>query len=451
MRAIFNECATCVRGHLLNTPVNPLGDRKPKEDDLTADPRWQLTERIVSTPPFQKATRLQAFLRYIVERSLHGQPEELSEYQIGRNVFERGPDYAPLEDSSVRVQARQLRLKLHEYFDGPGSQETLILEIPKGSYVPVFRSVVQQESEASQASGTPASSSEVPVSKWSWYWLPWVLTLIFAVTCGYLIWARGAERHHANEIPWPLSSVFEVQHVPRIIIADSAYQIFRTATGKPATLNEYLRSKPRTEGGVNQYDSMQARLSHSLAGGTFTSFADVVVVSAISTAAGRYGAEVDVASARDVDPRDLEQGNFIFVGSPSSNPWVALYESKLNFREGPDSAHPGTNCFVNQHPTATEAKTYAGSSSDTVREDYADLAVLPGIGNRGTVMIIQGLRHEGTEAIGRMIMDPGALQMLTTSFTASSSHPRYFEALLATRAIAGIPHVTKVVGFRIIQ
>ena len=44
-----------------------------------------------------------------------------------------------MEDSSVRVHARQLRLKLHEYFDGVGRDETMIVEIPKGAYAPVFR------------------------------------------------------------------------------------------------------------------------------------------------------------------------------------------------------------------------------------------------------------------------------------------------------------------------
>ena len=48
-------------------------------------------------------------------------------------------NYSPLEDSSVRVHVRQLRLKLHEYFNEEGRNEPVILEIPKGSYAPVFR------------------------------------------------------------------------------------------------------------------------------------------------------------------------------------------------------------------------------------------------------------------------------------------------------------------------
>ena len=56
-----------------------------------------------------------------------------------KRSFTRRPGYSPLEDSSVRVHARQLRLKLHEYFDGVGRDESLVIEIPKGAYAPVFR------------------------------------------------------------------------------------------------------------------------------------------------------------------------------------------------------------------------------------------------------------------------------------------------------------------------
>src|ERR1700693_2298980 len=109
--------------------------------DLQTDERWHLVQRIVSSPHFQKSTRLRDLLQYRVEQTLHGNAHELTEQHIGNALFHKPSDYRPLEDSSVRVHVRQLRLKLHEYFNEEGRNEPIILEIPRGAYAPVFRSV----------------------------------------------------------------------------------------------------------------------------------------------------------------------------------------------------------------------------------------------------------------------------------------------------------------------
>jgi len=54
-------------------------------------------------------------------------------------VFHKPSDYSSLEDSSVRVHARHLRLKLHEYFDEEGRNEPIVLTIPRGCYTPIFK------------------------------------------------------------------------------------------------------------------------------------------------------------------------------------------------------------------------------------------------------------------------------------------------------------------------
>ena len=111
---------------------------------LKADARWQLIERIAASSSFQKSARVKDLLRYMAERTLHGQPQDLSEHRIGSAVFGKPEDYSVVEDSSVRVHVRQLRLKLHEYFDGEGREEPVIVEIPKGAYTTLFRTVDQK-------------------------------------------------------------------------------------------------------------------------------------------------------------------------------------------------------------------------------------------------------------------------------------------------------------------
>src|SRR5258707_1967124 len=115
------------------------------DDDLLNDERWQLLQRIVSSPPFQKSGRLRELLQYITDQTIRGHAYELSEQHIGEALFHKPLGYSPLEDSSVRVHVRQLRLKLHEYFNEDGRNEPIILEIPKGSYAPVFRAAQKAE------------------------------------------------------------------------------------------------------------------------------------------------------------------------------------------------------------------------------------------------------------------------------------------------------------------
>src|SRR5260370_25492946 len=114
---------------------------KEVDPELRADARWQLIERITASPPFQKSARLRDLLCFMAERSIHGQLQDLTEHRIGSTVFGKPKDYSAIEDSSVRVHVRQPRLKLHEYFDGEGRGETWIVEIPKGAYTTLFRTV----------------------------------------------------------------------------------------------------------------------------------------------------------------------------------------------------------------------------------------------------------------------------------------------------------------------
>jgi tetratricopeptide (TPR) repeat protein/TolB-like protein len=86
---------------------------------------------------FGYAPRLQQLLGYLVEESLAGNP--LKESIVGVAVFGRDPGYDPKQDSVVRTEARRLRAKLIEYYAAEGSGHSVIIDLPKGSYVPAYR------------------------------------------------------------------------------------------------------------------------------------------------------------------------------------------------------------------------------------------------------------------------------------------------------------------------
>jgi TolB-like protein len=101
-------------------------------------PREEL-ERVLSSVCFARAEGLSRLLRFLVERQLEGRQSELKESLIGVEVYGRSPDYDPKLDSTVRSEATRLRARLSKYYSTEGSQNLLVIDLPKGGYVPGFR------------------------------------------------------------------------------------------------------------------------------------------------------------------------------------------------------------------------------------------------------------------------------------------------------------------------
>jgi len=87
---------------------------------------------------FNNSAVLSNFLKYIVEETLAGNLKSLKEYTIGVNGLGKKADFNPQIDAIVRIHAGRLRRLLTEYYNGPGAQDKILIEVVKGSYVPVF-------------------------------------------------------------------------------------------------------------------------------------------------------------------------------------------------------------------------------------------------------------------------------------------------------------------------
>ena len=96
--------------------------------------------KVLASRMFVRSDRLCRFLRVTVERTLAGETAEINEYVLGQEVFDRDQRYDPRIDSIVRVEARRLRSKLRDYYNGPGAGDPVRIDFPTGSYVPVFSS-----------------------------------------------------------------------------------------------------------------------------------------------------------------------------------------------------------------------------------------------------------------------------------------------------------------------
>ncbi|HTB19252.1 MAG TPA: tetratricopeptide repeat protein [Bryobacteraceae bacterium] len=110
--------------------------------------------RILATPAFVRSPRLAEFLRYVVGQRVAGRTDAPKESEIGSQVFGRPLDYDSRIDPVVRVQARLLRFKLHEYYETVGNNDAVRIDLPKGSYLPAFST----EPSASQTPAAPPPS-----------------------------------------------------------------------------------------------------------------------------------------------------------------------------------------------------------------------------------------------------------------------------------------------------
>src|SRR5262245_5409818 len=106
--------------------------------ELSAEQLLNQLELILQSRHFRQARSLEKFLRFVVTRTIAEAESELKEYSIGVEVFQRRKNFDPRTDAVVRVQAAQLRKKLASYYESEGATDEIIIELPKGQYVPVF-------------------------------------------------------------------------------------------------------------------------------------------------------------------------------------------------------------------------------------------------------------------------------------------------------------------------
>lgn len=117
-------------------------------------------QKILRSPLFSKAPRHSRFLSFVVKKSLAGEADSVKEYLIGMEVFDRRPGYDPGTDPIVRAEARRLRARLAEYYREFGQRDPIHIQLPKGTYVPVFH-----RNGAAAAAGVDEHEDDSPVAE----------------------------------------------------------------------------------------------------------------------------------------------------------------------------------------------------------------------------------------------------------------------------------------------
>ncbi|MGC1783970.1 MAG: hypothetical protein WA708_15715 [Acidobacteriaceae bacterium] len=406
------------------------------------DPRWALVLRIANSQHLKTSVRLHDFLLYVGECAIRDAPEEATEQQIGIYVFDRAPGYNSSEDSIVRTHARLLRLKLAEYFATEGAGEEMVLEIPKGHYLPVFHvagpyrdrpalaegSVVHAHGaeEIAHSTGPAFSVSTKTSSLW------WKSGLVLIVLVLFFLLGLHFGRMRKSRTVTPANPAMETfwrpffSGTPPLVIYSNALFVGNSKKG--------LRYAP---------PASEETLTDSYID-TYTGIGEVASVYRLARLFDAHHAQFILKRSLLVTWDEASLKNLIFVGSRAENPSLKVLPDTADFTmtSGPDFAG-----IVNHHPKPGEPAIYSRPERPLTK-DYAILALLPGVQPGKWILICSGLTTFGTQAAAEFITHPDTVEELLHAGAFPRGTIRPFEAVLETTIAGGVPIETKLITIR---
>ena len=159
-------------------------------------------ERILASEVFSRSQQLRRFLTFIVDQRLAGQGQSLKESVLAHELYGKGTDFDGGADPVVRVDARRLRDKLREYYQG--RSDPVVISLPKGTYVPVF-----EHNSVSPATAPPVAPGRARITLGA-------LTLVAAVIV-VAVASRGFFRDGSAPAElFPLASYPGVEGAPAL-------------------------------------------------------------------------------------------------------------------------------------------------------------------------------------------------------------------------------------------
>jgi hypothetical protein len=392
---------------------------------------WRdLLHRVASAPRFQKSKRLRELLLYLGERSLHDPGYTLREQEIGVDVFGRSADYDTSHDTLVRVQVSQLRKKLQEHFSEEGRDEPLVIEIPKGNYLPVFR----PRAELLETVPAPAPYVPAPVAP-ARPRRPFLVGMAAGIAVmGLAWWMVGSSRQNAghpgvNDL-W--RQLFGNGQSTYAVLADVNLMIFENLIGRAVPVSEYETQEFDQLAELYIPDLPRRALAHDVVKRVATSVSDVQAARDFGVQAAAQHLTVNVLSARDSSSSLVSSQNTILLGSLRSNPWVSLFEDQMNFQTDYQEK-PAAVRFVNRSPMAGEPADYR---AEWRRTGYCRVAFLSNPKHTGNVLIISGSDVISTEAGARFVTSEDSIRQLRQKLGLRQGEPfPHFEVLLKTQVL----------------
>jgi len=403
---------------------------------------FQQIDHITKSHSLRGSESLCKLLQYLAKQALDNPDAPLKEYQIATEVYGRSPDFDPQSDSTIRVQAGRLRMKLAEYYASEGVNDPIVVRIPKGSYHLVFEPRQFEAHPQLVARHEEPSATRQPVP------LQWRIAVISLLAClmvslvvlGSLLWnhkqadAATASAEAERSVPTPLTEFWS----PFTSGAEEPWVIFSNAAfvGRPETGMRYYNSRE---------DSKTAVYDH------YTGVGEVLAVHALDDAFSSLGRKIRVKRGSLFSLDDARNTNLIFVGSPSEN--LSLLDipgtQEFVFRRVASGARKGDLSIVSRHPEAGEPASYLASPSGAeLTEDYAVVGLVPGVTPNRFVMILAGTTTFGTQGAVEFVSRADSVERLLKQMPGSASEIKPFEALVRVKIARGVPLETELVALR---
>jgi hypothetical protein len=445
----------------------------------TEQDAWTLREHIkeiVEGAAFKGSHRSGQFLKYVVDQAIAGHFECLKERIIGVELFRRSPSYDTGDDAIVRVTASDVRRRLLQHYGTYGNTSEFRIQLPLGSYVP---EITRDSSHAPK--GGPSESvaphngtgknhshfvAEAPaplavsptrdtamsgvltsdVTRQRDRTKPQVLAFgLILVTINLaawaLIWSRGRSREpesaSVSTLPW--SAFFNSPRTTEIITSDPNIAEIQGLTDAQITVSDYANHKYIPE--PNTLTSQIRQFCQIILRGDKAAAVDTPIVAGIAELAATYRRKVGVHAARDIQFSDLKNDdNFVFLGSPRSDPWSSLFAEQLDFQFMWDKK-TGQEIIRNVHPKANELSLYIPTAAGwATGQSFAILGLVRNPDQDGQVLLIAGANGEGTAAAGKLATDlPRLASTLEQCGIRTSTPFQYFEVLLRLNTMAGSP------------
>ena len=402
---------------------------------------FQQIERLTKSHSLHSSESLCRLLRYLAEHSLDHPGVALKEYQIATEVLGRPAGFDPQSDSTVRVQAGRLRVKLAEYYTHEGVNDPIIVEIPKGSYVLSFHLRGKPEIAIPQPAPrleVAEKKSDIRPSNRAWVIALAILLALLAVSAVTNAFLLSRDRTQPSA----------TQPVP------AAYQLlwnrFVTAPQEPLVVFSNGNFVGRPETGMRYFnptvDSGSFVLDH------YTGVGEVLAIHQLDHVFSVLGRPLRVKRGALFTLDDAKNNDLIFVGSPSEN--LTLLDipgtREFIFKRLDSGPRKGDLAVINVHPQNGEPKDFlATPANQPTVEDYAVVALLPGFDPSRSILILAGNSTFGTQAAVEYVCREDSIKDLMRRLNVSKpADLKPFEELLRVKIAHGVPVVEDLVALR---
>src|SRR6266853_654803 len=433
-------------------------------------------KEIVEGAAFKGSQRSAQFLRYIVDQAIAGHFECLKERVIGVELFRRSPSYDTGDDAIVRVTASDVRRRLLQHYGKYGNTSEFRIQLPLGSYIPeitresshapklgLSESVAPHNGNGENHSHSVTVAHDLlavpPIRDTA---ISAVLTsdvtsernrtklqvlafglilVILNVAAWALTWSRSrsrdAESLSVSPLPWFV--FFNSPRTTEIITSDPNIAEIQGLTGAQITVSDYANHKYVPEPNTLTFQIRQ--FCQIILRGDKAAGVDTPIVASIAALAATHQHKVGVHAARDIQFSDLKNDdNFVFLGSPRSDPWSSLFGEQLDFQFMWDKK-TGQEIIRNVRPKANELPVYIPTAPGwATGQSFAILGLIRNPDQDGQVLLIAGANGNWTAAAGKLATDlPRLASTLEKCGIQTSTQLRHFEVLLRLNTMAGSP------------